>query len=192
MQKSLCSGIRTLDDELRVLEGQLAAAFGLQPEKMSLTALEKLCDADSSWQLRQALNDLAVVQKRVRRLNRVYAGLLSRSRRSINVLINVMANYMGTYIPPEHLLLRSKVRANCSGGRLAGLLEARDQAIPRPSLISITLLRASYTLSTFRTGRDTIWMVSRGAISSSRWSSRRRDGRPTRLRTWPWLCSPKD
>jgi hypothetical protein len=122
MQKSLCSGIRTLDDELRVLEGQLAAAFGLQPEKMSLTALEKLCDADSSWQLRQALNDLAVVQKRVRRLNRVYAGLLSRSRRSINVLINVMANYLGTYIPPEHLLLRSQGACKLFRGPLGGVV----------------------------------------------------------------------
>jgi hypothetical protein len=107
---------------LRVLEGQLAAAFGLQPEKMSLTALEKLCDADSSWQLRQALNDLAVVQKRVRRLNRVYAGLLSRSRRSINVLINVMANYMGTYIPPEHLLLRSQGACKLFRGPLGGVV----------------------------------------------------------------------
>jgi hypothetical protein len=98
-QKSLCSEIRALDDELRVLRRQLAAASGLPPEEMSLAAFDELFDADSSWQLRQAMNDLAVVQKRVRRLNRVYAGLLSRSRRSINVLIHVMANYIGTYNP---------------------------------------------------------------------------------------------
>jgi hypothetical protein len=45
------------------------------------------------------MDDLAVVQNTVRRLNRVYAGLLRRSRRSINVLINVMASYCGTYSP---------------------------------------------------------------------------------------------
>jgi len=45
------------------------------------------------------MDDLAMVQGSVRRLNRVYSGLLRRSRRSINVLINVMANYAGTYNP---------------------------------------------------------------------------------------------
>jgi hypothetical protein len=98
-QKSLCSGIRALDDELRVLRGQMAVASGLQPEGMSLAAFQGLCEAGSSLQLRQVMDDLEVVQKRVRRLNRVYAGLLRRSRRSINVLINVMANYIGTYSP---------------------------------------------------------------------------------------------
>ena len=98
-QKSLCSEIRALDDELRVLRRQMAVASGLQPEGMSLAAFEGLCDADSSLQLRQVMADLEVVQKRVRRLNRVHAGLLRRSRRSIHVLINVMANYIGAYSP---------------------------------------------------------------------------------------------
>jgi len=98
-QKSLCSGISALDDELRVLRGQMAVASGLQPEGMSPAAFQGLCDAGSSLQLRQVMDDLEVVQKRVRRLNRVYAGQLRRSRRSINVLINVMANYVGTYSP---------------------------------------------------------------------------------------------
>jgi hypothetical protein len=98
-QKSLCSEIRSLDDELRVLRRQMAVASGLQPEGMSLGAFQGLCDADSSLQLRQVMDDLEVVQKRVRRLTRVYTGLLRRSRRSINVLISVMANYIGTYSP---------------------------------------------------------------------------------------------
>ena len=98
-QKSLCSGIRALDDELRVLRRQMAAASGPQPEGTSPGAFQGLCDADCSLQLRQVMDDLEVVQKRVRRLNRVYAGLLRHSRRSINVLISVMAKYTGTYSP---------------------------------------------------------------------------------------------
>lgn len=98
-QRSLCSEIRALDDELRVLRRQLAAASGLQMEGMSGAAFDGLFDAYSSLQLRQVRDDLAVVQKSVRRLNRIYTGLLRRSRRSINVLINVMANYIGTYHP---------------------------------------------------------------------------------------------
>jgi hypothetical protein len=66
---------------------------------MSAAAFAKLFDADSALELRQVMDDLAVVQNTVRRLNRIYAGLLRRSRRSINVLINVMASYRGTYSP---------------------------------------------------------------------------------------------
>jgi hypothetical protein len=98
-QKSLCAEIRALDDELGVLRRQLAATAGLKPDGMSGTAFAGLFDADSALQLRQVADDLAMAQKTVRRLNRVYAGLLRRSRRSINVLINVMASYLGTYSP---------------------------------------------------------------------------------------------
>jgi hypothetical protein len=98
-QKSLCSEIRALDDELGVLRRQMAVASGLQPDGMSLVAFEGLCDADSSLQLRQVRGDLEVVQERVGRLNRVYAGLLRRSRRSIDVLINMMADHIETCSP---------------------------------------------------------------------------------------------
>ena len=98
-QKGLCSEIGALDDELRVLRRHLAAPSGLLPEEMSVTAFDELFDADCSLQLRQIRDDLEVVQERVRRLNRVYAGLLRRSRRSIDVLINVMAKYIETYGP---------------------------------------------------------------------------------------------
>jgi hypothetical protein len=66
---------------------------------MSVEAFAGLFDAGSALQLRQVMEELAAAQKTVRRLNRVYAGLLRRSRRSINVLINVMASYLGTYSP---------------------------------------------------------------------------------------------
>ena len=98
-QQGLCSEIRFLDGELRGLRRQLAEAGGLEPEGMTAAAFAGLFDAGSAPQLRQVMEDLAGVQQSVRRLNRVYAGLLRRSRRSINVLINVMASYLGTYSP---------------------------------------------------------------------------------------------
>jgi hypothetical protein len=101
-QQGLCSEIRFLDHELEVLRRDLAQAGGLEPEGMSETAFGKLFDAGSGAQLRQIMDDLAQVQQRVWRLNRVYAGLLRRSRRSIHVLINVLASYSGTYsLPPR-------------------------------------------------------------------------------------------
>jgi outer membrane protein OmpA-like peptidoglycan-associated protein len=87
-QQGLCSEIRFLDGELRGLRRQLAEAGGLKPEAMSAAAFAGLFDAGSAAQLRQVMEDLAGVQQSVRRLNRVYAGLLRRSRRSINVPIH--------------------------------------------------------------------------------------------------------
>ena len=102
-QQGLCSEIRFLDHDLGVLKRQIAQAAGLQPEGSDEAAFISLFDSSSASELRQVLRELAAVQKSVWRLNRVYAGLLRRSRRSINVLINVMASYMGTYPPsPRH------------------------------------------------------------------------------------------
>ncbi len=106
-QRGLCSEIRCLDGELRVLGRELAAERGLEPEGVSPATVAKLLDAESALQLRQVMEDLTGVQQSVWRLNRVYAGLLRRSRRSINVLINVMANYLGTYNPLPGRSMRS-------------------------------------------------------------------------------------
>jgi hypothetical protein len=98
-QQGLCSEIRFLDHELRVLRAQIVGAAGLQPDGLDNAAFASLFDNSSALELRQVVGELTDVQKRVWRLNRVYAGLIRRSRRSINVLINVMASYMGTYPP---------------------------------------------------------------------------------------------
>jgi len=103
-QQGLCSEIRFLDNELGALKRQMAKARGLDPERLSNSRFAKLFDDGSAWELRQILEEHVRVQKSVWRLNRVYAGLLRRSRRSINVLINVMASYLGTYTlsPQRH------------------------------------------------------------------------------------------
>jgi len=87
-QRGLCSEVRFLDGELRGMRRQLAEGGGLGPEGMSAAAFAGLFDAGDASQLRQVMEDLAGVQQSVRRLNRVYAGLLRRSRRSINVPIH--------------------------------------------------------------------------------------------------------
>jgi hypothetical protein len=98
-QQALCSEIRFLDHELGVLRAQIIGAAGLQAGGLDNAAFASLFDSASALELRQVIGELADVQKCTRRLNRVYSGLIRRSRRSINVLINVMASYMGTYPP---------------------------------------------------------------------------------------------
>jgi hypothetical protein len=105
-QQGLCSEIRFLDHELGVLRSQIVGAAALHPDGSDNSAFAKVFDSASALELRRIMGELAAVQKSVWRLNRVYAGLLRRSRRSINVLINVMASYMGTYPPsPRHTCL---------------------------------------------------------------------------------------
>ena len=98
-QQGLCSEIRFLDHELGVLRAQIIGAAGLPAGGLDNAAFASLFDSASALELRQVIGELADVQKCTRRLNRVYSGLIRRSRRSINVLINVMASYMGTYPP---------------------------------------------------------------------------------------------
>jgi len=96
-QQGLCAEIRFLDHELRVLRSQIVGAAGLQSDTLDNAAFAGLFDSASAQELRRVIGELATAQKNVWRLNQVYAGLLRRSRRSINVLINVLASYMGTY-----------------------------------------------------------------------------------------------
>ena len=105
-QQGLCSEIRFLDHELRTLRSQIVGAAGLPRAELDDSAFANLFDRVSAQELSRVTLELRAVQKSVWRLNRVYAGLLRRSRRSINVLINVMASYMGTYPPsPRHACL---------------------------------------------------------------------------------------
>jgi len=99
-QRGLLSEIRYLDDELRLLRRQIALASGGDPGKLSDAEMANLLNVESAAQFRRVGEDLEIAKKTLRRLNRVYAGLLRRSRRSINVLINVIASYTGTYTPP--------------------------------------------------------------------------------------------
>ena len=98
-QQGLCSEIRCLDGELTFLRRHIAQLAGVDPDKLSPEEFAKLFDAASALQFRQASDELAGVANGLRRLNRVYAGMIRRSRRSINVLINVMASYVGAYGP---------------------------------------------------------------------------------------------
>jgi hypothetical protein len=99
-QENLCMEIRTLDSELQDLKGKLTglAAAGELPS--TLGGLEAQFDPASARQLHLLLGGLKAIQADVRRLSRVHSELLRRSRRSVNVLLNFLAHYSGTYSLP--------------------------------------------------------------------------------------------
>lgn len=99
-QENLCTEIRMLDAELREMKGKLAAPAVAGEVPATLGELEAQCDPTSARQLHLLLGGLKAIQADVRRLSRVHSELLRRSRRSVNVLLNFLAHYSGTYPLP--------------------------------------------------------------------------------------------
>ena len=113
-QENLCTEIRLLDAELQNMKERLRglAAAGEMPS--TLGELEAQLDPISARQLHLLLGGLKAIQVDVRRLSRVHSELLRRSRRSVNVLLNFLAHYSGTYPPP---ITRSKGMPLASMGK---------------------------------------------------------------------------
>jgi sugar-specific transcriptional regulator TrmB len=92
-QENLCDEIRSFDDQIRELHKSLCVALNLELDLSTPTALMSHLDESSQRKLKVVARGLANIQADVKRLNRVQAELLKRSKRSINVLINLMSQY---------------------------------------------------------------------------------------------------
>jgi len=112
-QENLCNEIRSFDEQIRGLHEKLRAALQEQPDLgVPGTTLSHL-DESSQRKLRAVIQGLANIQADVKRLNRVQAELLKRSRRSVNVLINVMSQYtcrfeLQSALVPAGMVLEAK------------------------------------------------------------------------------------
>ena len=113
-QENLCTEIRMLDSELRNYERETQRLGRRGRNSPTLGELEAQLDPTSARQLHLLLGGLKAIQADVRRLSRVHSELLRRSRRSVNVLLNFLAHYSGTYPLP---LTRSKGMPYASMGK---------------------------------------------------------------------------
>jgi hypothetical protein len=104
-QENLCSEIRMLDAELQSMKEKLRGLVATGEMPSTMGELEAQLDPMSARQLHLLMGGLKTIQADVRRLSRVHSELLRRSRRSVNVLLNFLAHYSGTYPLP---LTRSK------------------------------------------------------------------------------------
>ena len=98
-QQGFCAEMRSLDRELRLLEKKLAVEFELESAGAGRTLSERL-DPASAERLRLLRAALKAVQAEVRRLARVHAALLRRSRYTLNILSNFLGSRTGLYQPP--------------------------------------------------------------------------------------------
>jgi chromosome segregation ATPase len=99
-QENLCTEIRLLDNELQGMKERLRGLAAAGEIPATLSELEAQLDPMSARQLHLLLGGLKAIQADVRRLSRVHSELLRRSRRSVNVLLNFLAHYSGTYPLP--------------------------------------------------------------------------------------------
>jgi len=92
-QENLCNEIRSFDEQISGLHKKLSAALNDQPDfDVPGTSMLHLDDV-TQRKLRAVTQGLVNIRADVKQLNRVQAELLKRSRRSVNVLINVMSQY---------------------------------------------------------------------------------------------------
>jgi hypothetical protein len=113
-QENLCTEIRMLDHELHGLKGKITGLVAAGEIPSALGDLETQFDPASARQLHLLLGGLKAIQADVRRLSRVHSELLRRSRRSVNVLLNFLGHYSGTYPLP---VTRSKGAPFASVGK---------------------------------------------------------------------------
>jgi chromosome segregation ATPase len=99
-QENLCAEIHMLDSELLSMKESLRNLVAAGEMPATLGELEAQLDPMSARQLHVLLGGLKAIQSDVRRLSRVHSELLRRSRRSVNVLLNFLAHYSGTYPDP--------------------------------------------------------------------------------------------
>ena len=97
-QETLCNEIRCFDLQLTALEEALSLALGIRLRWNAPQDLLPLLDGHSQRKLRLLLGGLENIQADIRRLNRIQAELLRRSRRTVNVLLNLTAHYTGAFV----------------------------------------------------------------------------------------------
>jgi len=99
-QENLCMEIRLVDAELQNMKEKLRGLAAAGEIPSTLGELEAQLDPMSARQLHLLMGGLKAIQVDVRRLSRVHSELLRRSRRTVNVLLNFLAHYSGTYPLP--------------------------------------------------------------------------------------------
>lgn len=90
-------------DRLRVWNSiAVPPVNGSDPEEPNLRSSMDSLDPQTAAHLRSLLTELALAEGEVRNLNRVHSVLLDGSRRTLNILSNVLAAFAPTYPQPLH------------------------------------------------------------------------------------------
>ena len=95
-QEDICRKIQSLQPAMNFI--QQTCARQLQLKKLDEPRTPE--DAAGAKRLREVMSDLRNTQDEVSRLNRIHAAYLHRCGRTVNMLMNYLANYAFTYARP--------------------------------------------------------------------------------------------
>jgi hypothetical protein len=102
-QEQICAQIRSLDAEITSAQVRCAERAGVRPCRDAIAWLD-LGDGDGDGgqneQIRLTLRRVAEAQTKLKRLNDAHQAMLRRSRRTVNVLLNLFNSYAPTYGAP--------------------------------------------------------------------------------------------
>jgi len=100
-QEQLCALIRSLDKEITSAQVRCAERAGVRPCTDAISWLDQRDgDAGQNTQIRRTLSRIATAQAELKRLNDAHQSMLRRSRRTVNVLLNLFNSYAPTYGTP--------------------------------------------------------------------------------------------
>ena len=100
-QEQLCAQIRSLDTEITSAQVRCAERAGVRPCTDAISWLDpRDGDVGQNEQIRLTLSRVAAAQVELKRLNDAHQAMLRRSRRTVNVLMNLFNSYAPTYDAP--------------------------------------------------------------------------------------------
>ncbi|MEJ2010510.1 MAG: hypothetical protein P8Z30_20550 [Acidobacteriota bacterium] len=99
--ENLCAEIRKLDLEISRIVPNLNPARRLRAVLDAGHGSESQVGPAAARRLSGLLEESEAAREEVRRLNRVYALFLARSRKTLNVMVNVVSHCLGIYPSPQ-------------------------------------------------------------------------------------------
>ena len=96
--------VRSLDGEITTVQTQCAEGAGIHPctDAISWPRLPDE-DAGQTERIGLTLRRIAAAQEELKRVNDAHQAMLRRSRRTVNVLLNLFQSYAPTYGEPASL-----------------------------------------------------------------------------------------
>ncbi|MGD0513400.1 MAG: flagellar export chaperone FlgN [Terriglobales bacterium] len=105
LQRDLCEALGQLEGEARRREVSAGKNKNDQQKEdpIGLRVAENAISPEVRQRWKSLAEELAQVELQVSHLNRVYAGLLRRAQRTLQIFLRVLAGSGNTYAAPKHL-----------------------------------------------------------------------------------------
>ena len=99
-QTAICNQLRETEEERKARWREICEACAVPVENTSISFLAAGMDPAEAAKLRKVVTELALAEGDLRNLNRAHSVLIEGSRRTLNILANVLASFAPMYSRP--------------------------------------------------------------------------------------------